>query len=67
MGEALTSLQVLREEFPTQGVGKLEIGAYGGLPNVITFTDARLLSVDLPEQSEENAGVQTLEYSFAFD
>ena len=67
MGEALTSLQVLREEFPTQGVGKLEIGAYGGLPNIITFTDARLLSVDLPEQSEENAGVQTLEYSFAFE
>jgi len=67
MGEALTSLQMLREEFPNQGTGKLEISAYGGLGNVITFDDAKLLSVDLPEQNEESAGVQTLEYSFTFE
>ena len=67
MGEALTSLQMLREEFPNQGTGKLEISAYGGLPNIITFNDAKLLSVDLPEQTEESAGVQTLEYSFVFE
>lgn len=67
MGEALTSLQMLREEFPNQGTGKLEISAYGGLPNVITFNDAKLISVDLPEQNEESAGVQTLEYSFVFE
>ncbi len=67
MGEALTSLQLLREEFPNQGTGKLEISAYGGFGNVITFNDARLLSVDLPEQNEESAGVQTLEYSFTFE
>lgn len=67
MGEALTSLQMLREKFPNQGTGKLEISPYGGLPNIITFNDAKLLSVDLPEQNEESAGVQTLEYSFVFE
>ena len=67
MGEALTSLQMLREAFPNQGTGKLEISAYGGLGNIVTFDDARLLSVDLPEQNEESAGVQTLEYSFTFE
>tara|TARA_B100000963_G_scaffold352297_1_gene365248 strand:- start:2871 stop:4490 length:1620 start_codon:yes stop_codon:yes gene_type:complete len=67
MGEALTSLQILRESFPNQGTGKLEISAYGGFGNIITFNDARLLSVDLPEQNEESAGVQTLEYSFTFE
>ena len=67
MGEGLTVMQALRESFPNQGTGKLEISAYGGLPNVITFDDAKLLSVDLPEQNEESAGVQTLEYSFVFE
>ena len=67
MGEGLTVMQALRESFPNQGTGKLEISAYGGLPNIITFDDARLLSVDLPEQNEESAGVQTLEYSFVFE
>ena len=67
MGEALTSMQLLRESFPNQGTGKLEISAYGGLPNVMVFDDAKLLSVDLPEQTEESAGVQTLEYSFTFE
>jgi len=67
MGEALTSLQMLREEFPNQGTGQLEISAYGGLGNIIEFKDARLISIDLPEQSEESAGVQTLEYSFVFE
>ncbi len=67
MGEGLTLMQVLRESFPNQGTGKLEISPYGGLPNVMVFDDAKLLSVDLPEQNEESAGVQTLEYSFAFE
>jgi len=67
MGEAITSMQVLRESFPNQGTGKLEISAYGGMPNVIVFDDAKLISVDLPEQNEESSGVQTLEYSFSFE
>ena len=67
MGEGLTLMQVLREEFPNQGTGKLEISPYGGLSNIMVFDDAKLLSVDLPEQNEESAGVQTLEYSFTFE
>ena len=67
MGEGLTLMQVLREEFPNQGTGKLEISPYGGLSNIMVFNDAKLLSVDLPEQNEESAGVQTLEYSFTFE
>ena len=67
MGEAITSLQMLRSDFPNQGTGKLEISPYGGLSNVMVFNDAKLLSVDLPEQNEESAGVQTLEYSFVFE
>lgn len=67
MGEAITSLQMLREQFPNQGTGKLEISPYGGLPNSIVFNDAKLVSIDLPEQTEESAGVQTLEYSFSFE
>ena len=67
MGEGITLMQVLREEFPNQGTGKLEISPYGGLSNIIVFDDAKLLSVDLPEQTEESAGVQTLEYSFVFE
>lgn len=67
MGEGLTLMQVLREEFPNQGTGKLEISPYGGLSNIMVFNDAKLLNVDLPEQNEESAGVQTLEYSFTFE
>tara|TARA_R110002096_G_scaffold42923_2_gene115451 strand:- start:369 stop:2018 length:1650 start_codon:yes stop_codon:yes gene_type:complete len=67
MGEGLTLMQVLRESFPNQGTGKLEISPYGGLSNIMVFDDAKLLSVDLPEQNEESAGVQTLEYSFSFE
>ena len=66
-GEALTALQFDRDQFPTQGNGILEITPYGGLGNVIKFNDARLLSVSLPEQTEESAGIQSLEYTFSFE
>ncbi len=67
MGEAITSMQLLRESFPNQGTGKLEISPYGGMPNTIVFDDAKLLNVSLPEQNEDSAGVQNLEYSFSFE
>lgn len=66
-GEALTALQFDRDQFPSQGNGILEITPYGGLGNVIKFNDARLLSISLPEQTEESAGIQTLEYTFSFE
>jgi hypothetical protein len=66
-GEGLTALQFDRDIFPTQGTGILEISPYGGQPNTIKFGDARLLSVSLPEQSDEEAGVQNLQYTFSFE
>tara|TARA_Y100000296_G_scaffold70971_1_gene86065 strand:- start:1120 stop:2628 length:1509 start_codon:yes stop_codon:yes gene_type:complete len=64
--KASTHLQFNRG-FPTHGVGKLEISPYGGLANTLVFDDAKLVSLELPEQGEESAGVQYLEYSFAFE
>lgn len=45
----------------------LTIEAYGGLGNQIVFTNARLLSVEIPDQTDESAGVQNQEYSFSFE
>ncbi len=45
----------------------LTIEAYGGLGNQIVFTNARLLSAEIPEQSDESAGVQNQEYTFSFE
>lgn len=67
MGEALTALQLDRDSFPIQGTGLLEISPYGGQPNTIKFGDARLVSVSLPEQTDESAGIQNLEYTFSFE
>ena len=67
MGAALTALQFDRDSFPTQGTGSLEISPYGGKENIIRFSDARLLSISLPEQTEEEAGVQYLQYTFSFE
>jgi hypothetical protein len=66
-GESLTALQFDRDTFPTQGNGILEITPYGGLANVIKFGDARLLSISLPQQTDEEAGVQNLQYTFTFE
>lgn len=67
MGSAMTALQFDRDSFPTQGNGVLEIAPYGGQSNVIKFNDARLTGISLPEQTEEEAGVQTLQYTFSFE
>ena len=66
-GEALIKMQFNRTQWPMHGVGKLEIQPYGGLANGIVFNDARLTTMELPEQTDESAGVQNLEYSFAFE
>tara|TARA_R100001443_G_scaffold4277_2_gene12670 strand:- start:64958 stop:66415 length:1458 start_codon:yes stop_codon:yes gene_type:complete len=47
-------------------LGTLEIISYGGT-GTLTFTDARVVSVELPEQSEESGGNQYQEYSFTFE
>jgi len=45
----------------------LTIAPYGGLGNSIVFANTRLLSVEIPEQTDESAGVQNQEYSFSFE
>lgn len=48
------------------GHGRLEISPYGGMPNSIVFSDARLISVDIPDQDENSSGTQYLPYTFNF-
>lgn len=48
-------------------VGRLQIVPYGGLPNTIEFLDARLISIDIPEQSDESSGVLFSDYTFNFE
>ena len=66
-GEGLTALHFNRGAFPLHSNGKLTIAPYGGLGNNIIFNDARMTGLELPEQNEDTAGVQNLEYSFTFE
>ena len=67
-GEALIKILFNRQTWPMHGNGRLEIDAYGtAASNILKFPDAKLISMDLPEQNEETAGVQNLEYSFTFE
>lgn len=66
-GETIIALHFLRSQFPSQNAGKLSISPYGGKSNEIVFRDARLMSVELPEQSDEELGIQTRDFSFVFE
>ncbi len=66
-GEALKAAHFNRSNWPAWGPGVLTIAPYGGGANQIVFNDARITGVELPEQTEESAGVQNLEYSFTFE
>ena len=67
-GEALIKMMFNREQWPMHGNGVLEIDSYGAsITNTIKFLDARLISLELPEQNDETAGVQNLEFSFTFE
>jgi hypothetical protein len=48
------------------GNGKLEISPYGGMPNTISFDDARIINIEIPEQDENSSGTQYLQYTFNF-
>jgi hypothetical protein len=63
--EIITKLQTIQGT--NNAVGKLEIVPYGGQPNTIEFSDAKLTSISLPSPSDESAGVQTNEYSLEFE
>lgn len=71
-GEKIIKLQFNRNEFPMLGNGTLEINAYDdpsgeSTTNQIKFYDARLVSVDIPEDSDEYAGIDYTEYNFTFE
>ena len=66
-GEALIAMHFNRKVWPMNGNGALTIESYDGLDNPIIFNDARLTSVELPEQNEDSAGIQNLEYAFIFE
>jgi len=66
-GEALIAMHFNRKVWPMNGNGALTIESYGGLDNPIIFNDARLTSIELPEQNEDSAGIQNLEYAFTFE
>ena len=67
-GEALIKMMFNRGQWPMHGNGVLEIDSYGAsTANTIKFLDARLISLELPEQNDETAGVQNLEFSFTFE
>lgn len=75
-GEAQNAIQAfgnnLLSVFSPPGVekfgnGTLEIAPYGGYESIISFNDARLVSISLAEQDEETAGTQYLNYTFNFE
>jgi hypothetical protein len=47
--------------------GLLEIVPYGGQDRPIVFLDAKLIDIDIPEPSDENAFNTLAEYSFSFE
>ena len=66
-GEAIIVSNLNLQQAAQHGNGKLTIASYGGHNNKIIFSDARLLSVEMPEQTEESLGVQNLEYTLSFE
>jgi hypothetical protein len=65
--ETVQTLATQFISFNVNGDNRLEISPYGGMPNSIVFDDARLTSIELPEQNEESSGTQYIEYSFVFE
>ena len=60
IGRMKTMLSAAENSMP---VGTLEIVPYGGLANVISFSDATLVGVELAEQ-DDSGSVQYQDYTF---
>lgn len=60
-------LQTLSGNPKYHNIGKLEIVPYGGGDKPFIFIDARLISIDIPEQSDESSGVLFSDYTFNFE
>lgn len=67
MGEDIGKLQLNRDKFPMVGNGTLLIMPYTQFSNFMIFNDARLISVNIPEKTEESAGLHYTDYSFTFE
>ena len=63
--EVIDKLQTIQGT--NNAVGRLEVTPYGGQPNTIEFSDAKLTSISLPSPSEESSGVQSNEYTMEFE
>lgn len=64
-GEDIIRLQTGKLNYPILGEGKLNLGTLAGGEGIV-FEDARLLSVDIPQKSEDSS-ISSSEYSFTFE
>lgn len=58
-------LSALRQYY--SNYGRLEISPYGGQPNKLIWNDAKLLSVDVPESSDESSSILFGDFTFTFE
>lgn len=66
--QAIWLLKLKRASYSQDhNIGRLEIESYGGLANKFIFEDARLTSVNIPEQEEGGASVLFSNYSLSFE
>ena len=67
-GEKIVKLQTNRSKFPMIGVGTLEIIPYGtATTSLLTFYDARMVSVEIPEQQDDSPDLHYTDYNFTFE
>lgn len=66
-GEKIIKLQFNKNKFPMLNNGVLEINAYGSVENQIKFNDAKLTSVEIPEDADGDAGIHYANYTFSFE
>jgi hypothetical protein len=64
-GKIITKLQT--DITTGHNIGRLEITPYGGLSNTIEFLDARLVDIEIPEQSDDSSGILYSDYAFTFE
>lgn len=61
----LERLSAMRQYYSTYG--RLEISPYGGQPNSLIWNDAKLISVDIPESTDESSSILYADFTFTFE
>ena len=61
------TLIVLNKLAAANGNGRLDIASYGGQGNVISFNDAKIISLDVAEQDDTNLDTQYVVFTVAFE